>query len=204
MRGRTFVLGLGVAAMMAVAGGALVRAQQGPAPVEAPSSLPPDIVEAPPPPDSALSAAAIGPPPPPTQASDVEPAESSSQSSAPSAKAPPPMKRPRYASAVIQALDKVTAQTLRFEAPLNKPIRYKSLIFVVRDCETTAADEGYDDAAANVEIDSQPIPPDGKAPPPARRVFQGWMFANSPGVHLFEHPVYDAWLIACRTEAPST
>lgn len=198
-------LGLGVAATLAIAGGALVRAQQGPGPVEAASNTPPDIVEAPPPPDSALSAATIGPPPAPTQASDVEPEASSQQAvAAPSAKSPPPMKRPRYTSAVVQALDKVTAQTLRFEAPLNKPIRYKSLIFVVHDCETTASDEGFDDAMANVEIVSQPVPPDGKAPPPARRVFQGWMFANSPGVHLFQHPVYDAWLIACKTEVPST
>ena len=68
------------------------------------------------------------------------------------------MKRPRYTSAVIQALDKVTAQTLRFEAPINKPIRYKSLIFVVRACETTAADEGYQRRVAHVEMNSQPLP----------------------------------------------
>jgi hypothetical protein len=200
-RARSFVIGLGVASTLAVAGGALVRAQQGPAPVEASSNAPPDIVEAPPPPESALSAAAIGPPPPPTEASDVEPAPVSEQAQSSSSKAPPPMKRPRYTSAVIQALDKVTAQTLRFEAPINKPIRYKSLIFVVRDCETTAPDEGYQDAMAHVEIDSQPLTAD-KAPPP-KQIFRGWMFANSPGVHLFQHPVYDAWLIACKTDAPS-
>jgi hypothetical protein len=33
-------------------------------------------------------------------------------------------------------------------------------------------------------------------------VFRGWMFADMPGLHPFEHPVYDAWLIACKTASP--
>jgi hypothetical protein len=33
-------------------------------------------------------------------------------------------------------------------------------------------------------------------------VFHGWMFATSPALHPFQHPVYDAWLIACMAAAP--
>jgi hypothetical protein len=33
-------------------------------------------------------------------------------------------------------------------------------------------------------------------------VFRGWMFASSPGLHPVEHPLYDVWLIACKTPAP--
>ena len=113
-----------------------------------------------------------------------------------------PMKRPRYAVAVIQALDKVTAETVRFEAPVNQPVRYKALIFTVRACETTAPDEPDSDAIAHVEIDSQPKGPEG-APAPSRQVFRGWMFASSPGLNLFQHPIYDAWLIACKTASPA-
>jgi hypothetical protein len=29
-------------------------------------------------------------------------------------------------------------------------------------------------------------------------LFKGWMFAAAPGLHPFEHPVYDAWLLACK------
>ncbi len=184
-------------------GGALVRAQQSPPAEQAASSAPPSAgEEAPPPPAAALSGAVVVPPSPPSEAANVQPDTSESSSEASSAKPAPPMKRPRYQAAVLQALDKVTAETLRFEAPINRPIRYKSLIFVVRACETTAADESFTDAASYVEIDSQPIPPDGKPPPAPRQVFRGWMFANGPGVHPFEHPVYDAWLIACKTDAP--
>ena len=34
---------------------------------------------------------------------------------------------------------------------------------------------------------------------PARQLFRGWMFANAPGLNLFENPAYDAWVIACKT-----
>ena len=124
-------------------------------------------------------------------------------SKAAAAKPVEPMKRPRYAVAVIQALDKVTAETVRFEAPVNQPVRYKALIFTVRACETTAPDEPDSDAIAHVEIDNQPKGPEGAPPPPTRQVFRGWMFASSPGLNLFQHPIYDAWLIACKTASPA-
>jgi hypothetical protein len=31
-----------------------------------------------------------------------------------------------------------------------------------------------------------------------QRLFTGWMFAASPGLHAIEHPVYDVWLVGCR------
>ncbi len=145
------------------------------------------------------SAPALTPPPtvllPESAASDAPPASS----------APPkpvePAKPVRRAAAIIQALDKVTAETLRFEAPVNQPVRYKDLVFIVHVCEDGA--EGQRGAAAHMEIDSQPRPAPGRAAAPSRQVFKGWMFANAPGLHPFEHPVYDAWLIACKAASPS-
>ena len=32
----------------------------------------------------------------------------------------------------------------------------------------------------------------------AKRIFSGWMFAASPGLHGVEHPVYDVWLKDCK------
>ena len=31
-----------------------------------------------------------------------------------------------------------------------------------------------------------------------KRIFSGWMFAASPGLHGVEHPVYDVWLTDCK------
>ena len=31
-----------------------------------------------------------------------------------------------------------------------------------------------------------------------KRIFTGWMLAESPGLNAVEHPVYDVWLTGCR------
>jgi hypothetical protein len=118
-------------------------------------------------------------------------------------KPPVPVARPRRTAAILQALDKSTAETLRFEAPLGQPIRYKDLVFTVHACEDAAADLGQRGAAAHLEIQSSPRPIPGRVTPPTRQLFKGWMFANAPGLHPLEHPVYDAWLIGCRGAAPA-
>ncbi|MDB5474986.1 MAG: hypothetical protein JWP49_497, partial [Phenylobacterium sp.] len=115
-----------------------------------------------------------------------------------------PQRRPRYDVAVIQALDKVTAETLRFEAAVGRPVRYKTLIFTVRACEHSAPDEATEDAAAYVEVISQPRAEPGRPVLPPKQAFKGWMYADSPGLNPLEHPVYDAWLISCRAAAPVT
>jgi hypothetical protein len=117
-------------------------------------------------------------------------------------KAAEQVRRARYDVAVLEALDKVTAQSLRFEAPVGRPVRYKGLIFTVRACERSAPDEPIDDSIVYMTIDSQPRPEPGRPTPPARQAFKGWMYAASPGLHPLEHPVYDAWLITCRAATP--
>ncbi len=34
---------------------------------------------------------------------------------------------------------------------------------------------------------------------PANMVFSGWMFASSPALSALQHPVYDVWVIDCKT-----
>ena len=111
-----------------------------------------------------------------------------------------PTRRPRYGSAILQAVDKVTAETLRFEAKVGEPIRFKGLVVTVNTCETTAADEDAPDSIAHMQVLSQP---EGMASVSAREAYRGWMYANAAAVHPFQHPVYDLWLIACKAQAPS-
>ena len=123
-------------------------------------------------------------------------AEASSASSTPEV----PMKRQRYADAIIEAVDKVTAENVRFDAPLGKAIRYKGLIYLVKACETTAPDEQAPDVAVYMQVRTTPT--DGPSPVPSKQIFQGWMFASSPGLNPLQHPVYDAWVVACRNPLP--
>jgi hypothetical protein len=115
---------------------------------------------------------------------------------------PEPLKRPRHRAAILQAVDKITAETMRFEAQVGRPVRYKGLVFTVRACETSAADEPMKDSMAYLEIRAEPRARASQAVT-SRQVFRGWMFASAPGLNALEHPVYDAWVISCRAPAPS-
>lgn len=115
----------------------------------------------------------------------------------------PPPPRTRAPFAILQALDKVTAQTVRFAAPVGQPVRYQNLIITVRACEATTQETSQPEAAAYLEVHSQPRARAGYPAPPSRQVFRGWMFASSPALHPLEHPVYDAWVIACSMSAPT-
>jgi hypothetical protein len=117
---------------------------------------------------------------------------------------PPPLRRPRHAAAVLMAVDKISAETLRFEAKVGEPIRYKSLVLTLRACESTAEDETIQDEIAHLEIIAQPEPVAGRATPAAREVYKGWAFASSPALHPIEHPLYDMWLVGCRRAVPVT
>ena len=173
----------------------------GPAPV-APSPLP--AANQPQPAEEAPPAIVPVPAPvatPPVQASEVAPA-APPKAQVVEKPAESTIKRARYDVAIIQALDKVTAETVRFEAAVGQPVRYKTLVFTVKACEQAAADEPQEDAIAYVTVDSQPKAAPGKPTPPPRQAFKGWMYASSPGLNPLQHPVYDAWLITCRAAAP--
>lgn len=188
-----------------------VAAPKPPATPVAPSSTapttvtpvsPPVVTSVPTTPAAKAIAAAVAPeegPPPPKAEATAKPVVKPDEPPKPP---PEPLKRPRYVGAVMQAVDKLTAETLRFETKIGEPVRFKGLILTVRACETTAADETTPDNVAYLEVQSQPMNGPGHAAAPPRQVFKGWMFAGSPGLHPFEHPIYDVWLIACKTAAP--
>lgn len=185
-----------VVACAAVAG--LVSAQPAPNTVV----IPPQETTPKPVPEQAPPATVTAPAPvptPPITEKEVAPAPPPESEAA---KPVAPARRTRYDVAVIEALDKVTAESLRFEAQVNRPVRYKSLIFTVRACERSSPDEPIDNSIAYLTIDSQPRATPGGPPLSPKQAFKGWMYASSPGLHPLEHPVYDAWLITCRTAAP--
>ncbi|MFN3514642.1 MAG: DUF2155 domain-containing protein [Phenylobacterium sp.] len=194
---------------VALAAGAGAVAAQQPAPIQPPPLQPPPLnpptSNGPPPAEEAPPAKVAPPPPvvaaPPIEAQEVAPAPPPAEKVATKA-TEEPLKRQRYDVAVIQALDKISARSVRFEAQVGQPVRYRSLVFTVRACERAAADEAQDDSIAHVTVQSQPRSAPGKPTPPPRQAFRGWMYASSPSLNPLEHPVYDAWLITCRARSP--
>lgn len=133
---------------------------------------------------------------------EAEPATNAAAKPEVAAKPLPPPTPVRSPAAILQALDKVTAETMRFAAPVGQRVRYKNLVFTVKACETTDLDQPEPQASAYVVVESQPVAIQGAVPAPAKEVYRGWMFSNSPGLHPLQHPIYDAWLIACMAAAP--
>jgi hypothetical protein len=143
-------------------------------------------------------------PPAPVNIETVPPLLPEAQLEPPKPKAPPPAPPmpARAPAAVLRVLDKVTAETMAFEAPIGRRVRYRSLVFEVKACVTRGAADPEPQPSAYLVVTSDA----GVAADPAlgpRQVFKGWMFANAPGVNAFRHPIYDAWLVTCNAAAPS-
>jgi len=92
--------------------------------------------------------------------------------------------------AIFAALDKVTAKISRLEVPLNQTASFGALKLTPRICYTRAPTEPPK-TTTFVEVDEVLL--DGKE----KRIFTGWMFADSPGLNAVEHPVFDVWLTDC-------
>jgi hypothetical protein len=109
-----------------------------------------------------------------------------------------PSRRQRRRVAVVEAVDKITAQTMRFAVEVGgRPVRFgDSLIVTARACEVSAPEELVPDSVAYLEVGIQPRGLLQTAQP--RQIFRGWMFASSPGVNGLQHPIYDAWVVGCR------
>jgi hypothetical protein len=108
---------------------------------------------------------------------------------------PAPLVAPKPIALVLRGLDKITGRPTLITAPINKPVNYATLTITARYCYSTPQSE-TPETSAFVQID------DHRPDQPARRVFSGWMYASSPGLNGMEHPLYDVWVITCRTNAP--
>jgi hypothetical protein len=104
--------------------------------------------------------------------------------------APAAAQRIENSVAIFAALDKVTAKISRLEVPLNQTAKFGALKITPRACYTRAPTEPPK-TTTFVEVDEVLL--DDKE----KRIFSGWMFADSPGLNAVEHPVFDVWLTEC-------
>ena len=93
--------------------------------------------------------------------------------------------------AVFDGLDKITGRIISFEVAINETVQFGALQITPRVCYSRPpTDAPQTDTFAQVdEIDEQKQ---------VKRIFSGWMFADSPGLNGVEHPIFDIWLTACK------
>ncbi|PZN96042.1 MAG: DUF2155 domain-containing protein [Alphaproteobacteria bacterium] len=97
----------------------------------------------------------------------------------------------------IGAINKRTGETRAFVGHPGDSFDFGSLHVVVRTCETTPPWEQRL-TGAFLLIDEKLL----RGAP--KRVFSGWMFAESPSLHPLEHPRYDIWVKSCTMRFPET
>jgi hypothetical protein len=96
--------------------------------------------------------------------------------------------------AVFAGLDKITGRTISFDAAIGETVQFGALQVTARACYTRPPTEATN-TDAFVEVDEVTLQGEIK------RIFTGWMFASSPGLHAVEHPIYDIWLTDCAQPA---
>ncbi len=87
-------------------------------------------------------------------------------------------------------LDKITGLTTTFEVKVNEEIRFGRLVVKPFSCYTRPiTEEPRTDSFVQVDLlDAQDR---------RKRIFSGWMFAESPGLNAVEDPTFDVWLTGC-------
>jgi len=97
---------------------------------------------------------------------------------------------PGKAVAELQGLDKVTARTRRFYAPVGEATTFGTLAITVGDCLVNTPDAPPEATAYLTIVDHKPGQPEQK-------LFAGWMFASTPSLSALDDGVYDVRVLAC-------
>jgi len=103
----------------------------------------------------------------------------------------PPPQRIANPQAVFSGLDKITGRIISFDVAINETVQFGALQVTPRVCYSRPPTE-TPNTDSFVEVDEVTLQGEIK------RIFDGWMFAASPGLHAVEHPVYDVWLTDCK------
>ncbi|AND89564.1 MULTISPECIES: DUF2155 domain-containing protein [Bradyrhizobium] len=103
----------------------------------------------------------------------------------------PPAQKIVNKKATFSGLDKITGRIINFDEDIGETVQFGALRVKTDACYTRPATEAAN-TDAFVEVDEITLQGEVK------RIFSGWMYAASPGLHGVEHPIYDIWLTDCK------
>jgi hypothetical protein len=103
----------------------------------------------------------------------------------------PPPQRINNPTAVFAGLDKISGRITKFDVAIDETVQFGALQVTPRACYSRPPTE-TPQTDSFVEVDEVTLKGEIK------RIFTGWMFAASPGLHAVEHPIYDVWLTDCK------
>ncbi|MGV8830622.1 MAG: DUF2155 domain-containing protein [Devosia sp.] len=94
--------------------------------------------------------------------------------------------------ATFAGLDKITGRITRFDVYIDETVLFGALEITPRACYNHPITETQR-TSAFLEVEQRSLTGTSK------RIFTGWMFADSPALNAVDHAIYDVWLIECKT-----
>ena len=91
----------------------------------------------------------------------------------------------------IKILDKVSSKTSQLSINIDQETIFENLIIKILKCKNSEFDDNPE-VTAYMQVQDITLKNKDKV-----FVFNGWTFSSSPSISLFDHPVYDIWLIKC-------
>lgn len=158
-----------------------------------------------PPPPGGRAAPGFTPDAPAPPAGTFQPAQRQPQRGAPQTQQPveaamppsdevltePPANKVPNPTGIFAGLDKITGRITSFDVAIGETVQFGALQVTPRACYTRPPTE-TPHTDAFIEVDEVTLQGE------IRRIYTGWMFAASPGLHAVEHPIYDIWLTDCK------
>ncbi len=92
--------------------------------------------------------------------------------------------------ALIRASNKVTTKSSKLTLRAKQFVKYGNIRIKLHDCWEGVTEDKIEHAALLEVIEQEPEEK-------TKTIFQGWMFASSPGLSALEHPIYDIVILKC-------
>jgi hypothetical protein len=96
--------------------------------------------------------------------------------------------------AVFAGLDKITGRIITFDVYIDETVQFGALQITPRVCYTRPPNETQR-TSSFLEVEQVTLRGT------VRRIFTGWMFAESPALNAIDNAVYDIWLVDCKTSS---
>ena len=92
----------------------------------------------------------------------------------------------------LKVLDKISSKNILISLKNGEEVQHKDLSIKSMKCSNSEFDDNPEITAYIQVRDLNNNNKDDVF------VFNGWMFASSPSIAPFDHPVYDIWLVGCN------
>ena len=91
----------------------------------------------------------------------------------------------------IKILDKLSSKNKLLNLNIGESFVYKNLSIKVLKCKNSEFDDNPE-ITSYLQVKDSSIKDNDKV-----FVFNGWTFSSSPSIQVFDHPVYDLWILKC-------